>query len=1434
MRDPTKYCVLFSFLILLLSSQTFSQTHISEKIQFKHLTTEDGLSNNLLASVVKDSKGFVWIATLDGLNRYDGKKIKTYRHSEDDPNSLGSNEVFSLCVDPYGTLWIGADSRGLNRYNPETDNFTRYLNPNDSTALANTILIVISDKSGILWLGTHHGGLHSFEPKTEKFTSYVNIPGDSSSLSHNYIWALLEDSKGNLWIGTIGGGLNKFNRENGTFTRYQHDPVNPNSLSNDLVPGICEDKSGALWLGTYGGGINKLTLTGDNDSPVFTHYKYNPRNPSGLSGNNIDCIIVDKNNVPWFGTAQTGLNRSASSLDNNDQVSIISYQHDPYDPSSLIGNSIRHLFVDDDGVYWISSYGGLNIYNSKQKQFRNYKHEAGNPFSFKGDFATTLLEDKSGAIWIGTQNGGLNKWDRKTDKIINLIHDPYNPNSISENTVKSLGEDKDGYIWVGTYAESLNKFDKKTGKFVRYKHDPLKPGTVSEITLDRGIVEDKKSGLLWIATPNKGFNIYNKETDSFFNIYNNPDSLKILSSNLYTSIRLIDRNGIFWIATKEGGIVLYDPEKDELKRLEYNPDEAASLGDNSILAVYEDKTGFYWIGTGGGGLFKLDKRDNKFLRYSIKDGLPGEVINSILEDDHGNLWISTNNGLSKFNPVTESFRNYDIEDGLLGNDVGKGINTRSGEMLFICGSGFMVFHPDSIKVNIKIPPVYITDFYLFNKPVSIGYDSLSGRTVLPKSITLCEEIKLNFDDNVFSFEFAALDYSAPMKNKYSYMMEGFDKDWNYTDAVRNLATYTNLDPGEYIFRVKGSNNDGYWNENGASIKVIILPPWWRTNFAYLIYFILIGSIIYFIWKAQLKRIKIKNEFAMSRFEAQKLHEVDELKSRFFANISHEFRTPLTLILGPAKDVLKSTQEPKTKQNVSLIKRNAKKLLGLVNQLLDISKLESGNMKLQTTPMNIIPLLKGLVLSFSSYAERKRIIIKFNSVENEIIVYLDKEKFEKIITNILSNAFKFTPEGGSIEVKASPKSLPKEGTSNDVISPPRRGTKGVGKESLLLDNYIQISITDTGIGIPADRIEKIFDRFYQVDGSHTREHEGTGIGLSLTKELVELHKGKIEVESEPGKGSTFTVSLPLGKDHLRLEEICEPDEVKADESEPRQRREYEKEISETKEEEESKPEGIRAGLIEKDSFPLLLIVEDNSDVQAYIKDNLKTDYRILEAADGEDGWYKSIEEIPDLIVSDVMMPKMDGFKLCEKLKTDERTSHIPVILLTAKAAKEDKLAGFETGADEYLMKPFDTDELKSRIKNLIEQRKRLQGHFRKQGLIGIDQQNITSVDKMFLKKSLDLINQHISDSSFSVEMLAEELAISRSGLQKKIHSLIGETPGDLIRRIRLNKAAELIKQKFGNLSEIALEVGYNNPAHFSEAFKRQFGVAPSQYLNNKTP
>ena len=721
-------------------------------------------------------------------------------------------------------------------------------------------------------------------------------------------------------------------------------------------------------------------------------------------------------------------------------------------------------------------------------------------------------------------------------------------------------------------------------------------------------------------------------------------------------------------------------------------------------------------------------------------------------------------------------------------------------MYFRIENGIIYFHPDSIKDDPVPPSVVISRVSLFNRP---------GEKLKYKGfISELKNITFPYYQNDLRFDYIGLQYSEPEKNKYKYILENFDEDW-VTAGIQKNATYTNLEPGEYIFRVTAANRDGVWNKKGASLKIIITPPWWKTNPAYFFFALLFFSIIYFIWKMQLKRIRIKHDYEMSRFEAEKLHEVEEMKSRFFTNISHEFRTPLTLILGPVKQIIEKLNNSKMKDDLIVVHRNANKLLGLVNQLLDISKIESGKMKLRASAQNIVALLKAYVLSFVSYVERKKITLEFKSTEDEIIAYIDKEKIEKIFNNILSNAFKFTPEGGSITV----------GVKIVYNHPPSTNYQ--------FPKCIEITISDTGIGIPEENISNIFDRFYQVDGSHKREQVGTGIGLALTKELVELHKGKIQVESEEGKGTIFTVSIPIGKEHLSPDDIYVTEMEKDNANEPEQIiTEFDDNLIKLNEDK------FNINLYGNGSSPLLLIVEDNADVRNYIAGNLKGDYRILEAADGEEGWNMSIENLPDLIISDVMMPKMDGIELCKKLKTDKRTSHIPLILLTVKAENQDKIEGFETGADEYIMKPFQPEILIARIQNLIEQRKRIQEHFKNEGIINLEEAKITSVDKKFLQNVFNIIAENISNPSFSVQSLAEKSAVSYQLLHKKIVCLTGEPPVELIRRIRLLKAAELIENKFGNISEIAIEVGFNNPAYFSECFKKQFGLSPSQY-NHKS-
>lgn len=675
----------------------------------------------------------------------------------------------------------------------------------------------------------------------------------------------------------------------------------------------------------------------------------------------------------------------------------------------------------------------------------------------------------------------------------------------------------------------------------------------------------------------------------------------------------------------------------------------------------------------------------------------------------------------------------------------------------------------------------------------VGFDEFNNHSILKKSITETKEIELSYDDYVVSLEFAALDFHAPEKNKYAYKMEGFEKDWNYTDANGRFVTYTNLDPGEYTFKVKGSNNDGVWNEAGASLRIIITPPWWSTWWAYTLYWFSVILLLISIRTYDLKRQRLKHQLELEHEHSEKLEEVDHMKSRFFANISHEFRTPLTLILGPSESIITETLDEKTKKKAGSIKRNANRLLNLINQLLDLSKLEAGRLKLETSYSNIVTFVKGIAMSFESLAERKDIVLKIKNTSDEIELYFDKEKMEKVFTNLLANAFKFTPGGSKITISVSE-------TDN---------------------NSVEIKIKDAGIGIPQEELPKLFDRFYQVDSSHTRERGGTGLGLALAKELVELHLGSIKVESEEKKWTEVTVTLPLGKEHLLPEEILVADEpleeikILVEEEEGRE--------STSMQVDKPLPEDIIK------YKTIILVVEDNTDVREYIKDSLKNEYYIEEAANGEQGLRKAEKIIPDLIISDIMMPKMDGNELTRKLKNDERTSHIPVILLTAKSEQESKLEGLETGADAYLTKPFDTKELQIRIKNLINLRRKLQQKFSHGKIVTIkgEEKKVSGLDEKFMKKVLEVIENHISEETFSIEDFGSEVGMSRMQIHRKLKALTGKSASHYIRSVKLFKAKEMIGKHEATISEIAYSLGFSSPAYFTRCFKEEYGHPPSE-------
>jgi len=1098
---------------------------------------------------------------------------------------------------------------------------------------------------------------------------------------------------------------------------------------------------------------------------VFNHYLYNPNDLNSLSNDLILSLLKDDAGNLWIGTDGGGLSRI--NWETGKAAKFKHYKHNPNNPNSLIHNGVWSFWEDtsrSNNILWIGTENGLSKLDRKTGIFINILLNPDDPSSLMNEILP-ILRDRAGSLWIGTGEGlfRIDQDNRVKRRLVHFKHDPNDPFSLDDNIIWSIIEDRDGSLWIGTGFGTINKFDRKTGKF--YHFSP--PQTDS--------VRYTFNGIRKIYQPRFG------------------------------------GDGVFWIATFMGGLLRFDKTSGQFTHYAHDLGNPRSLSNNSVLTIYEDTADsgrFLWIGTLGGGLNKFDAGKNEFTHFTIEDGLADNTVWGILGDNNGCLWLSTNQGLSKFDPQTGAFRNYDVNDGLQSNEFNQGAYFKSGKTgeLFFGGiNGFNVFHPDSLIDNPHIPPIVITDFKVFNESVSLN-DILS----------MTQEIKLSYQQNFFSFEFAALDYSNPAKNQYAYKLEGLDADWLYS-GTRRFASYTNVDPGEYIFRIKGSNNDGLWNEEGSSVKIIITPPFWKTAWAYALYIILIGLVLYALRVFEVRRMHLRNELRRREFEAQKLQEIDQLKSRFFANISHEFRTPLTLIKGPLEKLLSGEHRGDTKELYRMMHRNAARLLNLINQLLDLSKLESGRMALQTQPENIAEFLRAIVMSFLSMAERKRVKLNYIGTEELLIIYIDRDKLEKIVVNLLSNALKFTPEGGSVIV--------------DCACPTAEGKQGIPQSEM--SGFVEITVQDTGPGIPAEYLPHIFDRFYQIDSSHTRDQEGTGIGLALTKELVEIHHGEISVKSEIGKGSTFTVRLPMGKAHLKPEEIEERG-AKDEEREVRSGKpdiKHQQQLMTTNDAKQMTGEAqMTLESTDKQELATILIVEDNADLRNYIRGHLKNEYQVFEAADGVEGLEQAMKAIPNLIISDVMMPQMGGFELCAKLKTDERTSHIPVILLSARASSESKIEGLETGADDYLTKPFDAHELQIRIKNLIEQRKKLRERFRKEIVLQPSEIAVTSADEKFLERAMKSINQHLADPDFGIETFVKEAGMSRMQLHRKLKALAGYSASEFIRIMRLKRAAYLLLHGKETVAEIAYQVGFNSPSYFTRCFREQFGVPPSEYVS----
>jgi signal transduction histidine kinase/ligand-binding sensor domain-containing protein/DNA-binding response OmpR family regulator len=1305
----------------------------------------------------------------------------------------GLSNTYVRCIfqDMQGYLWFSTQT-GIDRYDGYS--FLSYNhNPENINSFNNAYATFFyEDKEGILWIGTFHG-LEKFDRMTNTFSHFLPDNSDKTDEYVNYVWHIIEDKQGTFWVST-GKGILKFDKTSGIFTKseYENNDLNDAKFKHNYGP-VYIDKAGALWYGNSAG-LFKLNF----NTGKFISYYHDSDNQekdfSTTSKYQICSIAEDNSENLWLGTTN-----GIVKFDRN-QNSFNNYLPEPEVHTPLHGNHVNKILYDQSGRFWLGTVNGLYNFDPESETF-TYQSNLGNILIIE------LYIDKSGAFWIPTYGSGAYKLIQKKSSLRR-----YFPNGVT-----NLIDGKNDILWVDTSAGRWLRFDIRTDQIIPHSFGK----DILFAANDSGSMWfNKTEGDIYKLEPSgKITNYYDpfgnkfkvkvitnfqtakgiwfgdwKGSIYFLDYKTNYVSEKVRTQTWVTAIHE-DMLGLIWAGNNMGKLFCYDEKKDTIIEFISDLKNPRSISGKQIFGIHEDKKGRLWFATNA-GLNLLERSTNTFVHFTDKDGLAGNVVYSILEDDDGNLWLDAEKGISKFNPETNQFKNYDDlqEATSSGWYYNLACKTTGGEMFFGRSKGLIRFHPDNIKENKYIPSIVITAFMLFDKSIPFG-----------------KEISLSHDQNFLSFEFSALSYISSERNQYAYKMEGVDEDWVYS-GTRRYASYPNLPPGDYTFRVKGSNNDGIWNDTGTSVSIIILPPWWRTNGAYIAYGLILIFLLYGLRRYELNRIKLKNKIKLDEVVIREREETDKMKSRFFANISHEFRTPLTLILGPAEKINPDLPGDEIQKQTGLIKKNAARLLNLVNQLLDLSKLEAGKLKLQASKGNIVSFVRGVTMSFESLAERKDIKLKVTAERNDIELYFDSDKMAKILANLLSNAFKFTGEGGGIKVSVCHAEL--GSTSSLKVKNPKQ----VQDENI--KKIVEIKVTDTGIGISEEELPKLFDRFYQVDSSQTREHEGTGIGLALTKELVELHQGIIRVNSKVGQGSEFIVELPIGRKHLSDEQIVESPVQEQERVVIAEERHSSPIIQPIPEDDE----------IESEDKTIILIVEDNADVRNYIKDSFDDSYRVLEAVNGEQGVNKACEIIPDLIISDIMMPKMDGNELTRRIKNDERTSHIPVILLTARSEQESKLEGLETGADDYLTKPFDTKELKIRIKNLINIRRKLQEKFSSKKIVATKiEKKLSKIDEKFLSKVLEVVESHLSQEEFSIEEFGNEVGMGRVQLHRKLKALTGKSPSLFLRSVRLAKAKKMVEEKQGNISEIAYSVGFSTPIYFTKCFKEEFGYTPSDLM-----
>lgn len=1351
-KQIKSYFTIFFLLLFSVFSPCFGQS----QVVFSKINQTNGLSNDRVSCIVKEKNGFVWIGTENGLNRFDGNKIKIYNKQN---SNLSSNDIADLLIDRKGRIWIGTFGGGLNLYNHTNDKFVAYKNilNNNTSIPSNELNTLFEDSKGTIWLGTKNG-LSAFNGKTQTFKTYQFDSKNVYSISHNDVRSIYEDGNKNLWIGTFGGGLNKFNPTTKKFNRIQ----SSSTISPDYIHSLCAINKNEILIGTSGKGL----LTFDVNSLSFQKKSYGIDKTINI----VRCLKRDRNGLIWIGTDGVGLFKIKNIYSTRPRVD--NYTNDSQTDLSISSNAIYALMEDENSNIWLgTAWNGVDVLSlNKDYVFI--------PSTSKGESPISVLSvyKNKDALFMGLDGKGLTIFSEKTNST--KRYNSTNKNSIGDDYIQYIYEAQDGTLWIGTFVNGLVNFNYKTGSFTSFKQNLSDSKSLSFNDV-RYVVEDEKNNF-WIATWGGGLNYLDATKKEFKSFKEKTGAKNAISSNNVLSLQ--KDGSLIWMATFGGGVDLLDTKTNQFKvykSVEGNPN---SISSDYLYSILKDSKGNIWMGTAGEGINLLDTKTQKINRFDAFKNVRYQTVMAIVEDNNGLIWFSTKQGIFNYNYATKTFKNFSN----LNEDyhINSGFKDEKGILYFGCSKGVVKFNPEIIKVKNVTPKVKFSSFKLYNKEVSIGEDE-----ILKKDISLSENITLKHDQDVITFEFAAMLFPSSASCEYQIKMDNFDKNWRII-GKEGSATYTNLSPGDYVFKVRSRELGSEWAREYSSLNITILKPFWLTWWAFLIYTILGILLFYVLMKYIISWEKMKADLRFEKFSHEKDVELYNLKQDFFTNISHEIRTPVTLILSSINKLLKNNELPENQQPnpFGTIKKNGEYLLNLVNELLDFKKLEQQKIKLKVSEGDFVIFSQEIYLSFKEFAYQKDIKFEFESSNPNIELWFDKNQMEKVLYNLFSNALKFTKAGGAIKLSITE-----------------------------TDTQVQLELVDEGIGISKKHLSKIFNRFYQANDADSASGAGFGLGLTISSEIIKLHQGEISVKSKKGEGSTFMIKLRKGNSFFDETEIG-GNEIN---DELIENYFYAKQEN-----------SVEIEKIPSNKEQTLLVVEDNAAICNYIVELLSEEFTVLQAFNGKEGLEIALEKSPDLIISDVMMPIMDGIELTHNLKSNVNTSHIPVILLTARASFNHKMEGFETGADDYITKPFNESLLRVRIKNILKNRSLLHQKFHSEDTNDLGELVKNKKDQEFLENLGQFIEKNIEQDNLSVILVAQELGMSHSVLYKKLKTLTGLSLVEYIRDYRLKKAKKLLKTKQFTLNEVCYQVGYSDRKYLSKLFKERFGNPPTFYMKEE--